>query len=195
MTERSAPSHELRATSFELQSLRLVARGSWLAACFFIVAASGCRLPWSGEGAASPAAILRAADAALPEMAFTNVAEWPGARLFDYMDGAAEAYFRRRFRTLASAETKLGKTDARVELFQVKSPADAAALFDDQNDGKGKKLPVGVASALWEAREMEAIFHRGPFFCRLIIYGSSPEAHKLLDALAAALDKNMPQPQ
>lgn len=126
-------------------------------------------------------------------MAFTNVAEWPGARLFDYMNGAAEAYFRRRFRTLASAETRLGKTDARVELFQVKTPADAAALFDDHDDGKGKKLAVGVASALWEGREMEAIFHRGPYFCRIIVYGSSPEAHKLLDALAAALERSMPR--
>jgi len=156
-----------------------------------VVLESGCRLPWSGKAPANPVAILKAADAALADMAFTNVAEWPGARLFDYMDGAAEAYFSRRFVTLASAEAKLGKTDARVELFMVKAPADAKALFDDHDDGKGKKLPVGLASSLWEAREMEAIFHRGPFFCRLIIYGSSPEAHKLLDSLAAAIDKSI----
>jgi len=154
---------------------------------------SGCKMPWPAKRAAGPAQVLKAADAALADMAFTNVAEWPGARLFDYMDGAAEAYFRRRFLTLASADTKLGRTDARIELFQVRSAADAATLFDDHNDGKGTKLPVGVASALWEAREMEAIFHRGPFFCRLIIYGASPEAHKLLAALAAAIDNSIPK--
>jgi len=177
--------------SHELRSLRLAARGSPLVAIFFALL-TGCP-PWAAKPPANPAAVLRAADAALPDMAFTNVAEWPGARLFDYMDGAAEAYFRRRFVTLASADTKLGKTDARVELFQVRSPADARALFDDHDDGKGKKLSVGLASALWEAREMEAIFHRGPLFCRLIIYGASPEAHKLLDTLAGAIDKSIPQ--
>ena len=162
------------------------------AACLIIaIAIGGCRLPSSGKPPAGPVAVLKAADAALPQMAFTNLAEWPGARLFDYMDGAAEAYFSRGFRVLGSAEAKLGKTDARIELFQVKSAADAKALFDDHNDGKGKKLAVGAASALWEAREMEAIFHRGPFFCRLILYGSNAEAHTLLDALAAAIDKNI----
>jgi len=136
-------------------------------------------------------AILRAADAALPDMTLANVAEWPGPRLFDYMNGAAERYYAHRFVTLGSAETKLGKTDARVELFMVRSPADAKALFDDHDDGKGKKLPVGLASSLWVAREMEAIFHRGPYFCRIIIYGSGPEAHKLLNSLAAAIDKSI----
>ena len=48
---------------------------------------TGCRLPWSAPLPASPIAILKSADAALADMAFTNVSEWPGARLFDYMDG------------------------------------------------------------------------------------------------------------
>ena len=156
-----------------------------------VVVESGCRLPWAGKRAADPVRILKSADAALADMAFTNVAEWPGARLFDYMDGAAEGYFKHSFVTLGSAEARLGKTDARAELFQFKAPANAKALFDESDDGKGKKLGVGLASALWEAREMEAIFHRGPFFCRLIIYGSSPEAHKLLNTLAAAIDKSI----
>ncbi len=125
-------------------------------------------------------------------MAFANVAEWPAARLFDYMDGAAEGYFKHHFVTLGSAETRLGRTDARVELFALRRRADARALFRESNDGKGKRLAAGVAGTYWEGREMEAIFHRSRFFCRIIVYGSSPEAHKLLDALAAALDKNMP---
>lgn len=141
-----------------------------------------------GKEPANPAAVLRAADAALGDMTLENLAEYPGPRLFDYMNGAAETYYRHRFVTLASADTRLGKTDARVELFMHRSPDDAKAIFDEHDDGKGKKLPVGTASSFWEAREMEAIFHRGPFFCRLIIYGASPEAHKLLDALAKAID-------
>ena len=156
-----------------------------------LVVESGCRLPWSAKPPANPTTILKAANAALPDMAFTNVSEWPGARLFDYMDGAAEAYFKHSFVTLGSAETKLGKTDARAELFQFKAAANAQALFDESNDGKGKKLAAGLAGTFWEGREMEALFHRGPYFCRLIIYGSSSEAHKLLNTLAAAIDKSI----
>jgi len=191
LTERSASSHEPRASSFELQTLRLAARGSRLVAIFLLPLA-GCRLPWAAKPPAYPAAILKSADAALPDMAFANVAEWPGARLFDYMNGAAEAYFKHSFITLGSAETRLGKTDARVELFQLKARRNATALFKESNDGKGRKLAAGLAGTYWEGREMEAIFHRGPFFCRLIIYGSSPEAHKLLATLAAAIDKSIP---
>jgi len=152
--------------------------------------ALGC-LPWTGKPPASPVTILKSADAALPDMAFANVADWPGARLFDYMNGAAEAYFKHAFVTLGSAETRLGKTDARVELFQFKSAANARALFDESNDGKGHPLGAGLAGTFWEGREMEALFHRGPYLCRLIIYGSSPEAHKLLTTLAAAIDKSL----
>ncbi len=170
------------------------ARGTRHAACIAValtIAAAGCKLPFWGKQPANPVAILKSADAALPDVAFANVADWPGPRLFDYMNGAAEGYYKHSFVTLGSAETKLGKTDARVELFQFKAAANAKALFDESNDGKGKTLGVGLASALWEAREMEAIFHRGPFFCRLIIYGASPEAHKLLTTLAAAIDKSL----
>jgi hypothetical protein len=126
-------------------------------------------------------------------MAFTNVMSWPGARLYDYMDGAAETYFARNFRDLGTAETSWRKTDARIELYLLKTPADAKGLFDDQNDGKGKQLPAGAGSAAWDAKELEGIFHRGPYFCRVIIYGNSAAARQLLDALSAAIDQKVPR--
>jgi len=126
-------------------------------------------------------------------MAFTKAMTWPGPRLYDYMDGASETYYAHHFRVLATAETRQGRTDARIELFQVASPADAQALFAEHDDGKGTKLPAGLASAAWSAKEFEGIFHRGPYFCRLIIYGNDAEARQLLDALAIAIDKSIPE--
>jgi hypothetical protein len=126
-------------------------------------------------------------------MAFTKLMAWPAGRLYDYMDGAAEAYFARGFRTLGTADTKWRDTLAKIELYQVKAPADAKALFDDMNDGKGKQLPAGLGSASWEAKELEGIFYRGTCFCRIMIYGNDKAAHQLLDALAAALDQSIPR--
>jgi len=155
---------------------------------------AGCRCPFGGaRKAGAPAAILKAADARLAEMAFTKLTTHPGGRLYDYMNGAAEAYFARNFLTLGTADTRWRTTDAKLELFQVKAPADAKGLFDDHNDGKGKELPAGLGSAAWAAKELEGIFHRGPYFCRIIIYGNDKEAQQLLDRLAAAIDQSIPK--
>lgn len=141
----------------------------------------------------SPEAILQAADARLDRMAFEKLIVFQGPQLFNYMDGAAEAYFSHGFLEMATADTRWRSTDAKVELYRLKDPASAAALFDNFNDGKGKELPAGLASAAWKAKELEGIFHRGPFFCRLIIYGADREAEVLLDTLSAAIDQAIPE--
>jgi len=140
----------------------------------------------------SPEAILTAADERLDQMAFQRLITFQGPQLFNYMDGAAEAYFSRGFREMATTETRWRSTDAKVELYRLKDAASAAALFDDFNDGKGKELPAGVGSAAWKAKEIEGIFHRGQFFCRIIIYGADREAEVLLDTLSAAIDQAIP---
>jgi len=152
---------------------------------------AGCACPWLRGRQADPAAVLRAADERLAEMSFAKLTSFPGPRLFDYMNGAAEAYYQRGFRVLASAETKWRTTDARIELYRVDTPANAALLLDDHDDGKGKELPAGAGSASWKSKELEGIFHRQAFFCRVIIYGNDKEAEQLLDALAAAVDQSI----
>jgi len=126
-------------------------------------------------------------------MQFEKLASFSSGRLYDYMDGAAEGYFKHNFLVLGTADTKFRNTQAKAELFRLAAPADAKALFDELNDGKGKQLPAGLRSASWEAKEIEGIFYRGPYFCRLMIYGNDKEAHQLLDALAAAVDLSIPK--
>ena len=109
------------------------------------------------------------------------------------MNGAAEAYYAKGFRELAVCDTRWQTTDAKIELYRAEPVANAKALFDEFNDGKGKELPAGIGSAAWTGQELDGIFHRGPYFCRLIIYGHDKEAHELLHTLAAAIDQAIPR--
>lgn len=154
---------------------------------------AGCA-PWSRPEPVKPVIILRRADARMRgEVAFNKRIPWTGPHLYDYMNGAAETYYARGFRELGTVEARWRGTDAMVELYQVKTPENATALFGEFNDGKGRKLPAGVASAAWSAKELEGIFHRGCYFCRLIIYGNDVEARQLLDKLATAIDASIPR--
>jgi len=149
--------------------------------------------PRISSGPSSPVGILKAANGRLTHMQFEKLATFSSGRLYDYMDGAAEGYFKHNFQTLGTADAKFRNTQAKAEVFLLAAPDDAKALFTELNDGKGKELPAGLASASWEARELEGIFYRGPYFCRLMIYGNDKEAHQLLDALAAAIDLSIPK--
>lgn len=152
----------------------------------------GCTCPFfGGRSGAPPKAILKAAEDRFAEAKFTKLLAWEGNRLYSYMNGAAEAYYARGFRKLATVDVAWKETEAKVELYRMDAAANAAALFSDFNDGKGKPLPAGLGSASWVARELEGIFHRGPYFCRLIIYGNDKEAHVLLRTLAAAIDQSI----
>lgn len=142
----------------------------------------------------APVDVLRRVDAAFRgDVAFNKRIAWKGPQLFDYMNGAAETYYARGFRELGTVEARRRGTDAMIELYRVETPENAAALFKEFDNGKGRKLPAGVASAAWTAKELEGIFHRGTFFCRIIIYGNDIEARQLLDALAPAIDKAIPR--
>ena len=160
------------------------------AAGALVVLLAGCPRPRNGKPATpQPEAVLEAADARFTDARFTALVTFEGNKLYAYMDGAAETYYARGFLKLATVDVKWKETDAKVELYHVKTAANAAALLEEFDDGKGKKLAAGVRSAAWDAKELEGIFHRGPFFCRLIIYGGDKEAHQMLDALASAIDK------
>ena len=167
------------------------------AAGALVVLLAGCPRPRNGKpdgpqprpATTQPEAVLKAADARLADAKFTTLVSFEGNKLYAYMDGAAETYYARGFLKLATVDVKWKETDAKVELYRVKTAANAAALLEEFDDGKGKKLAAGVRSAAWDAKELEGIFHRGPFFCRLIIYGGDKEAHQMLAALASAIDK------
>jgi hypothetical protein len=167
---------------------------SALALVLLLVVSVGCQLAARPKpGATPPDAVLKASEGRFADGKFTKFSTHPGNRLYDYMDGAAEAYFARGFITLATVDVNWKETQAKVELYLVRSADDAAKLFDDFNDGKGRKLAAGLRSAAWDAKELEGIFHRGPYFARVITYGNDAEARSLLDTLATAIDQSVPK--
>jgi len=141
----------------------------------------------------SPTTVVKAADASLPKVTFSGHGEFEGGRLFDYMNGAAEGYYKYNFRVLAAADAKQGECEAKVEVFAFAAPTNAKAIFEASNDGKGKPLPAGEAGTCWYARELEGIFHRGPFFCRVIVYGDDDASKTFLSTLAKAIDGAIPR--
>ncbi len=145
------------------------------------------------DGLPRPESILRQADRQLTEAFFNKHVTFGREQLFAYMNGAAETYYAKGFRELGVCDARWKTTDAKIELYRADGPANAAALFEEFNDGKGKLLPAGRGSAAWHARELEGIFYRGPFFCRLIIYGNDVEAKEFLPALATAIDQAIPR--
>jgi len=169
-----------------LTGLRSTSRGAAAA----LLLAAGCALLAPGKPS-PPLDVLRAADARLPQLAFASLAAYRGTQLFGYMNGAAEAYYQRNFRCLATAETKWRSTEAVVELYRVASPGDARGLYADHDDGKGRNLGAGAAGTAWTARELEGIFRRGPYFCRIIVYGNDAEARELMTVLATAVDRGI----
>jgi hypothetical protein len=169
-----------------LTGLRSISRGAAAA----LLLAAGCALLAPAKPP-SPLDVLRAADAGLPQLAFADLSAYRGAQLYGYMNGAAEAYYQRNFRSLGTAETKWRSTEAVIELYRLASPDDARGLFADHDDGKGVSLGAGAAGTTWTAKELEAIFRRGPYFCRVIVYGNDAEARELLKTLATAVDRGI----
>jgi hypothetical protein len=145
-------------------------------------------LPWRGAPEA-PLDVLEAAEARMSEATFSGRMSFEGAKLYSYMNGAAETYYAKGFEVLGTADAKWRNTEAKIELYRVNSAANAKALFDESDDGTGKPLAAGVASTSWSNHEIYGIFHRGPFFCRVIVYGNDAEARQLLQTLAQAIDQ------
>jgi len=118
-------------------------------------------------------------------------AEYAGARLYDYMDGAAEIYMRHGFQKLRVSEMKRGDRRALVELYHLKTDADAKSLFDQSCDPTSKPLDAGAQGCYWPGREVEGLFHRGPFLCRIFAYAGGEPGETMVRDIARKLDGNI----
>jgi len=156
--------------------------------------AVGCR-----HNAASPRAILRKGLAGTENLEIRGTKEYRGQELYNYMNGAAETYYMHGFLVLGIAELERGETRALVELYQLEAPANATALFASYRDKAAKPLDAGTEGIYWPAQEIEGLFHRGPFFCRVYVYapasppGRGAPALKLLNDIASGVDAATPK--
>lgn len=156
---------------------------------------TACRTQPSGEGVAprtdhaDAAGILRATGRRLPGMRVDGFEQYRGEHLYDYMNGAADAYLAHHFRVLAACDVHAGSTQAKVELFEMRSEGDAAAVFAEFKSLDGRQFAVGSESRYWPGIEPETIFRRGVYFVRLLVYaGDAAVAEKLAETIASGID-------
>lgn len=155
--------------------------------CVLALVLCGCRTP-PGAASAAVAAATAAAEAA-PTLRFGQVEEYPGERLYDFMDGAAVTYLEHHCRTLAAAAVFRGADQAKIELYELASPADAMALYAELTGSPGTPFAAGEAGCCWAGFEPEVLFRRGRFLVRLLGYARDREAAmELLAKVAAAID-------
>ena len=153
----------------------------------------GCRgapplAPYSAPGAA----LLSAAAGAVHGLRLAPVEEYPGEHLYDFMNGAAVTYLEHHCRTLTAASAFRGSDQAKIELYDLATAADAQALYAELTGKPGTPFAAGEAGCLWEGFEPEALFHRGRFLVRLLGYAKHRDtATALLTEIAAALDAQL----
>lgn len=158
--------------------------------CMALVLCAACRvvLPAPAEVSA-PVAILHDLSGSLPGCRVDAVEEYPGERLYDYMNGAAVTYFERKFRTLATGDVFRGSAQAKIELYEMTAAGDAQQLYAEFASSGDAELSAGQAGCCWQGFEPEGIFHRGRFFVRVIAYAKDPAAGKqLLADVAKGVD-------
>jgi len=153
-----------------------------------------CRAPSDGGGQAATAtpavAALRSAARSLPGLRFDSFQEYAGERLYDYMDGAAVTYLDHHVRVLAACDVFRGQTQAMVEVYDMSSASDAAAVFQEFSGSSGQRLEVGEAGCYWLGSGPEGIFHRGRFFVRVLAFAADADlALALIREVAAGLDR------
>ena len=168
-------------------------------ALWVFLAACRTRYPKRGigsqENATTATGILRAVDRGLPGMRLDGFEEYRGERLYDYMNGAAVTYFEHRFRVLSVCDVYEGSAQAKVELFEMDSVADAAAVFDEFNSPGGRQPAIGQESRFWPGVEPEAVFRRGAHFVRVLVYAEDAAvAERLAEKVASGIDRVLQGP-
>jgi hypothetical protein len=106
--------------------------------------------------------------------------------LWEYIDGAAEAYLAFGFQELATAGYAHAPAgaDATADLFRMADPVSAFGIFAQERAASCEAIPVGVEGC---AAGGVIAFWSGPYFVKLTAFKDTPEARLALVALASAV--------
>ncbi len=107
--------------------------------------------------------------------------------LFDYMDGGAERYLAYGFSDLGVQTYTQGEATAVVEIYRMRSPADAFGIY--AGSARGEHPDVGATATL--APGMLSLF-KDHYYIRVVAMSDPSKANDLLRALAKATSKRMP---
>ena len=109
--------------------------------------------------------------------------------LWEYIDGDAEKYVQAGFDSVRNAAYRhQGKVEASVDVYAMKTPAAATAIFDAESSQGSQPVSVGDGGKLYGA---SIVFRKGPYLVRIIAYQDGPEVQKALTDLALPLAKRL----
>jgi hypothetical protein len=106
------------------------------------------------------------------------------ADLYRYIDGGAEAYHRRGFAALVHREYRTGAIELTVDLYDMGSPAGAAAVFADE---RSPESPAAAAGAEAVSGEGMLNFRQGRYYGKLLAFGDPAKSAALLERAARAI--------
>ena len=151
----------------------------WLPVCFVLLIglAAAAALPSSAE----PFQFPEVAGWKLDE----NIQTYLPDNLYDYINGAAEAYLSYEFQELQVAEYKNSAGESvMVEIYRHKSPAHGFGIYSQERPTKGEFLEIGAQGY---GEEMILNFFKGAYYIKINNFNQSPENRKILQTFAKSI--------
>ncbi len=119
-----------------------------------------------------------------------NPATYTAANLYEYINGAAEAYLSYDFRELQVTEYRNDRNEfLLVEIYRFDSPADAFGIYSQERPAKGNYLRIGT-QGYYEAGMLNFVKDRA--YVKLNGYELADEQESILKSFAGEIAQNLP---
>jgi hypothetical protein len=149
---------------------------------------------WPGSAQSGSEAQTEDLNLLLPEIQGWKLAEaveiYKPETLFEYIDGAAEAYLGYDFQQLLVSTFQKEGTESSVtlEIYDLGTPLNAFGIFSSERYPEIPEVPFGLAGYL----EGEVLnFIAGPYYVKLLCYNGEASTTDYLKEFAQAVDKKI----
>jgi len=155
-----------------------------------------------GASLAAPAASVQTAAPSSLKALLPPAAEWKAAEaarsydpasLFEYIDGAAEAYIGYDFKELLVADYQHASSKATLtaELYDMGTVLNAFGIYGAERFPQSRFLPIGIQGYVEEG---SLNFLAGRYYVKLMCYEAGDKAEALLTSYAGALASRIGDP-
>jgi hypothetical protein len=156
---------------------------------FLIFAVLGLESGFSGA-AQQPRASQTSLSSFLPQFLDWKIAEeiqrYNSETLFQYIDGAAEAYIGYDFKELVVGQFKAaqGKATLTAEIYDMGSGRNAFGIYSVERSPESRFLPIGVQGYIEEG---SLNFFAGRWYVKLLAFDGGPKTEEILRRFADAI--------
>jgi len=129
--------------------------------------------PEESTGRASPERLLPVSDRVPGWKLSSGVSTYDAGRLWEYLDGAADAYLAYDFRSLSVAEYSDGDSAAAsvvIEAYEMKDPLSAFGIYSSERPRKSNFLRIGGEGYL---EDSFLVFWKGVYYFKLSYFSES----------------------